>query len=159
MICSGFSVSKGISAIKEKVKRKGVTRIYTYFATKHIGHYKTLEQVVDGIKFFIYCQKDEKYVSNIMSWHGVLTPVEGYPSFDSSIRSPFHTTTKQSIGQFTFLLEVAEACAENSRAWPRKEKVKPQLVFHQELAQKLLINNLDNNGMAVTQIGHPRTRG
>ncbi len=43
-----------------------------YFATKQIGHCKTLEHVVDGVKFFIHCQKEKKHVSKIMSCHGVL---------------------------------------------------------------------------------------
>ncbi|KAL7462772.1 hypothetical protein ACHAXS_004154 [Conticribra weissflogii] len=90
---SGFSVSKGIIAMKEKgvfgqalVKPRGKgwpvlvpgKYIDEYFATRPIGHCETLEQIVDGVKFFIHCQKEEKYVTKIMSCHGVLTPVEDH---------------------------------------------------------------------------------
>ncbi len=71
---SGFSVSKGILVVKEKdvfgqalVKPRGKgwlvlipgKYIDEYFATKQIGHCETLEQVVEGVKFFIHCQKEE----------------------------------------------------------------------------------------------------
>ncbi len=54
---------------------------------------------------------------------------------------------------------MAEANAANLRAQARKEKAEPQLVFCQELAQKMLTNNLDDNGTTVTQIGCTRTHG
>ncbi len=90
---SGFCVSKGIIAMKEKgvfgeafVKPRGQRwsvlvpgkYIDEYFATKPISHCKTLEQLVDGVKFFIHCQKEEKCVTKIMSCHGDLTPVEDH---------------------------------------------------------------------------------
>ncbi len=56
-------------------------------------------------------------------------------------------------------MEVDKTNAANSRVWARKEKAEPQLVFHQALAQKMLTNNLDNNGITVTLIGRPRTQG
>ncbi len=36
---------------------------------------------MDGLKFFIHCQKEDKYVTEIMSCHGVLTPVEDHETF------------------------------------------------------------------------------
>ncbi len=84
---SGFCVSKGIIEMKEKgvfgqalVKPRGKgwpvlvpgKYIDVYFATKPISHCKPLEQLVNGVKFFIHCQKEEKYGTKIMSFHGVL---------------------------------------------------------------------------------------
>mmetsp|Transcript_11947 Transcript_11947/g.25228 ORF Transcript_11947/g.25228 Transcript_11947/m.25228 type:complete len:318 (-) Transcript_11947:177-1130(-) len=88
---SGLSVSKGILAMREKgvfgqalVKPRGRRwpvlvpgkYIDEYYQDKPIGYCKTLEQVVDGVKFFIHCQKEETFVTKIMSCHGVLTRVE-----------------------------------------------------------------------------------
>ncbi len=108
-------------------------------------------------------------------------PMAQDPLFDSSIRSPSHATiwvndtnncrhdpialsavwrTKWWPNrQFTFLLEVAEANAANSRARARKENAEPKLVFRRALAQKMLTNNLDKNGTTVPQIGRPITQG
>jgi len=93
---SGFSVSKGILAMREKgvfgqalVKPRGRgwpvlvpgKYIDEYFQDKPIGYCKTLEQVVDGVKFFIHCQKEETFVTKIMSCHGFLTIVEDHSTF------------------------------------------------------------------------------
>ncbi len=43
-----------------------------YFSNKQIGYYEILEQVVNGVKFFIHCQKKENYVTKIMSCYGDL---------------------------------------------------------------------------------------
>ena len=95
-IDSGFSVSKGILAMQEKgvfgkalVKPRGRgwpvlipgKYIDEHFNSKPLGHCETLEQVVDGIKFLIHCQKEENYVTKIMSCHGVLTPVDDHDTF------------------------------------------------------------------------------
>ncbi len=71
---SGFSVAKGILAMREKgvfgqslVKPRGRgwpvffpgKYINDYFVDKEIGYCKTLEQIVDGVKFFIPCQKED----------------------------------------------------------------------------------------------------
>ncbi len=56
-----------------------------------------------------------------------------------------------------FLFEVPEANAANLMALAWKEQAEPQLVFHPALAQKMLTNNLDNDGMTVTQIGRTST--
>jgi len=93
---SGFSVSKGILAMREKgvfgqalVKPRGRgwpvlipgKYIDEHFNSKPLGYCETLEQVVDGIKFLIHCQKEENYVTKIMSCHGVLTPVDDHNTF------------------------------------------------------------------------------
>ncbi|KAL7452773.1 hypothetical protein ACHAXS_000283, partial [Conticribra weissflogii] len=90
---SGFSVSKGILAMREKdvfgqslMKPRGQgwpvlvpgKYIDEFFEEKPIGNCKTLEQVVDSDKFFIHCQKEENFVTKIMSCHGVLTRVEDH---------------------------------------------------------------------------------
>ncbi len=90
---SGFSVSKGMLAMREKgvfgqalIKPRGrgwpvmVPDKYVdkYFSDKEIGYCKSLEQIVNGVKFFIHCQKEENYVTKIMSCHGVLSQVEDY---------------------------------------------------------------------------------
>ncbi len=49
-----------------------------YFAFKQVGHYETLAHIMDGVKFFIHCQKEENYVAKNMPCHGVLTPVEDH---------------------------------------------------------------------------------
>ncbi len=84
---SGFSVSRGILAMREKgvfgqalIKPRGRgwpvmvpgKYIDEYFSDKEIGYCETLEQIVNGVKFFIHCQKEENYVTKIMSCHGVL---------------------------------------------------------------------------------------
>ncbi len=46
-----------------------------YCADKESGYCKILEQVVDGVKFLIHCQKEDKYVTKIMSCHSVLMDV------------------------------------------------------------------------------------
>ncbi len=90
---SGFLVAKGILAMREKgvfgqslVKPRGcgwlvlVPRKYIdeYFANKEIGYCKTLEQIVDGVKLIIHCQKEHKYVTKIMACHGVLIDVDDH---------------------------------------------------------------------------------
>ena len=98
---SGFSVAKGILAMREKgvfgqslVKPRGRgwpvfvpgKYIDEYFADKEIGYCETLEQIIDGVKFFIHCQKEENYVTKIMSCHGVLTDVEDHETRREVVR-------------------------------------------------------------------------
>ncbi len=49
-----------------------------YFQDKPIDYCETLEQVVDSVKFFIHCQKEDNFDTKIMSCHGVLTRVEDH---------------------------------------------------------------------------------
>ncbi len=92
-IDSGFSVSKGILAMREEgvfgealIKPRGWglpvmvpgRYIDEYFSDKKIGYFETLEQIVNGVKFFIHCQKEENYVTKIMSCHDVLNQVENH---------------------------------------------------------------------------------
>ncbi len=79
---SGFSVPKGIIAMTEKgvfgqslIKPSGNgwpvlvpgKYIDEYYSDKQIGYCETLEQVVNRVKFFIHCQKEENYITKIMS--------------------------------------------------------------------------------------------
>ncbi len=43
---------------------------------KPLGHVETYKQSIDGKDFLIHCQKDDRYVTKIMSTHGLLTAVE-----------------------------------------------------------------------------------
>ncbi len=98
------------------------------------------------------------------------------PLFNSSIRSPSHTTTKQNIGCMTptignmIWLHFLQSGGQNGDKtdnlqffwWLQrqmqqiqahgqgKEMVKPQLVLHWALAPKMLTNNLDKNETTVT---------
>ncbi len=96
----GFSVAKGILTMREKgifgqslVKPRGCgwlvlvpgNYIDKYFVKK-IGYCKTLEQVVDWVKFFIHCQKDDKYMAKIMSYRGVLMDVEDHETHQEVVR-------------------------------------------------------------------------
>ncbi len=75
-----------------------MTNIDEYFSYKQIGYYDTSEQVVDGVKFYIHYQKEEKYVRKIMSCHGVLTWVEDDDTFCTA-KNPDKT---QSMIQFKY---------------------------------------------------------
>ncbi|KAL7465759.1 LOW QUALITY PROTEIN: hypothetical protein ACHAXS_006076 [Conticribra weissflogii] len=126
------------------------------------GYCETIKQVVNGD------QDTLQSVTNAdCSW--------------STIRFKYpypNTTTKQSIWlmtttigvmisltkwwptrQFTFLLEVEEANAANARGCARKQKAEPQLEFCRALAEKMLTNNLDNDGRTVVEVGRPVTQG
>ncbi len=48
-----------------------------------IGHCETLNQVVDGLKFLIHCQKEKNYVAK-MSSHGILTIVDDHYNFHNT---------------------------------------------------------------------------
>ncbi len=46
-----------------------------------MGCFETLEQVVDGVKFLIHCQKEENFKKKIMSSPGVLTQANDHDTF------------------------------------------------------------------------------
>ncbi|KAL7554463.1 hypothetical protein ACHAWF_019026 [Thalassiosira exigua] len=94
---SGFCVSKGIVEMERKMgvygqalikKRgrywaKGVPGdlINDYFKDKPIGHSETLELEFDGHPFFVHCCKEERYVTKMMSTHGVLDEVADHEAY------------------------------------------------------------------------------
>ena len=49
-----------------------------YFGDKDIETRMKYKQVIEGIDFFIHCQKDDGYVSKIMSTHGTVNEVQGH---------------------------------------------------------------------------------
>ncbi len=49
-----------------------------YFVDREIGYCETLEQIVDRVKFFMHCQKEDKYATKIKLCHGVLIDVEDH---------------------------------------------------------------------------------
>ena len=51
--------------------------------------------------------------------------------------------------QFTFICSVVEAYAVYSRARGRKAIPEPQIEFHRKLAQVILENNLDDEGVSI----------
>ncbi|KAL7524687.1 hypothetical protein ACHAXR_004709, partial [Thalassiosira sp. AJA248-18] len=93
---SGFCVTVGILAqhnygvygqalIKKRGRYwpRGVPgdQIDTYFADKQIGYTETLRQVIDGQQFLIHCTKEEKYVTKLMSTHGLINEVADHPTY------------------------------------------------------------------------------
>lgn len=50
-------------------------------------------------------------------------------------------------------LEVAEAHVAHARGQARKQESVPQLYFHCALTEKMLTNNLGDNGGTVVQVG------
>ncbi len=52
---------------------------------------------------------------------------------------------------------MAKANAANARARARKEKAEPQLEFQRVLAERMLLNNLDDDGKSVEQVERPNT--
>lgn len=54
-----------------------------FFPNRQIGYYETLEQVVNGVKIIIHCQKEEIYRTKIMSCHDTLNCIEDYETLQS----------------------------------------------------------------------------
>ena len=49
-----------------------------HFKDKRLGEVETLKQEIDGVPFYIHCQKDDGYVTKIMSTHGCISLVEDH---------------------------------------------------------------------------------
>ena len=89
---SGFCIRDGIRSQhhlgvfgqalikKRKYWPNGVPgdQIDKYFEDKPVGYCETLRQEFDGDVFYIHCCKDTKFVTKMMSTHGLLTPVEDH---------------------------------------------------------------------------------
>ncbi len=52
-----------------------------YFDDMELGHCETLVAEHDNVPFFIHCCHDLKYVSKIMSTHGMLEMVQDHPTW------------------------------------------------------------------------------
>ena len=55
--------------------------IDNHFCHKENGSRESLKHTINGIEFFIHCQKKEKYVSKIMSTHCYMEELEIYQTF------------------------------------------------------------------------------
>lgn len=203
---SGFCVSAGIlamhnhgvygaSLIKKRrywpLKVPG-DAIDDYMKDKELGYADTLEQDIDGTKFLIHCQNDDKYVTKIMATYGLINEVADHTTYRNvngewkSFKyvepmsrhnrakhwvDDFNQRRHQPIGledawkttwwphrQFTFLLEVAEVNAVNSRSRARKKPAEPQLVFRRQLAKAMLQNKIDSHGNLQCSPIRPRKR-
>ncbi|KAL3784439.1 hypothetical protein ACHAWO_012771 [Cyclotella atomus] len=49
-------------------------QIGKWFEGKPLGFSKTLKQDIDGIPFYVHCSRDTRFVTKMMSTHGLLTP-------------------------------------------------------------------------------------
>ncbi len=47
-----------------------------YFSNNQIGYNETQKQFVNGVKFFIHCQKEENFITKIISCNSVLNQVD-----------------------------------------------------------------------------------
>ena len=52
--------------------------IDAHFASLEIGDVDTLKQVIDGKNFLLHCQKDDGYVTKIMTTHGTLREIDDH---------------------------------------------------------------------------------
>ena len=90
---SGFCVTAGILAMHDHgvfgqalIKKRG--RYWpvhvpgddfdAHFATMEIGNVNTLKQVIEGKSFLVHCQKDDGYVTKIMTTHGTLREIDNH---------------------------------------------------------------------------------
>ena len=92
---SGFCVTAGILHLhelgvygqalvkKRKYWPKDVPgdQIDRYFDGKELGFSKTLKQDMDGILFYVHCSKDTKFVTKMMSSHGLLMLVPDHKTY------------------------------------------------------------------------------
>lgn len=92
---SGFCVTAGILHLhdlgvygqalikKRKYWPKDVPgdQIDQYFDGKPLGFSKTLKQDMDGIPFYVHCNRDTKFVTKMMSTHGLLTTVPDHITY------------------------------------------------------------------------------
>ncbi len=121
---SGFCVAAGIIKMHKRevfgqalIKKRGRywpkyvpgDEIDNYFAGKELGETMSYEQEVDGIKFLVHYTRDDRYVTKMMSLHGIwmksrITPlVTRWASSGrvSNIQSLFLITTAQNTGLMT----------------------------------------------------------
>ena len=93
---SGFCVSAGILALHHRgvygqalIKKRGRwwpkkvpgDQIDEYFMAEPLGKAMTLKQIVDGTQFMVHCHKDDRYVTKIMSTHGLINEVAGHTTY------------------------------------------------------------------------------
>ncbi|KAL7486811.1 hypothetical protein ACHAW6_012417 [Cyclotella cf. meneghiniana] len=76
---------KGVygQALRKNVEPKTVLgdEIDNHFIGKPIGSTETMKQALDGVDYFVHCQKEMKYVTKIISTHGMLSVVPTHQTF------------------------------------------------------------------------------
>ena len=87
---SGFCVAAGILALhghgvydQALIKKHGrywpkhilEDAINDFFVAKVMGGSMTIKQIIDDKEFLVHCQKDDRYITKIMSTHGLLNKV------------------------------------------------------------------------------------
>ena len=92
---SGFCVREGVVECHKRgvwfqayVKKRGNwprgvpgAAIDMYFDDMELGHCESLVAEHDNVPFLIHCCRDSKYVSKIMSTHGMLETVQDHPTW------------------------------------------------------------------------------
>ena len=93
---SGFCVTAGILALHDhgvfgqalakkrgRYWAKGVPgdAINEHFKDKEIGSTETFTQQMDGKELHVHCQKEDKYVTKIMSTHGLITDIADHQAY------------------------------------------------------------------------------
>ena len=92
---SGFCVTAGIlhmhahgvfgqSLIKKRKywpKHVPGDLIDRHFEGKPLGHAETYRQVIDGVTFNVHCTRDDRFVTKMMSTHGLLEPVNDHTTY------------------------------------------------------------------------------
>ena len=53
----------------------------SYFANKELGSTKTFRQVFDKKPFLVHCNKDNMYVTKIMSTHGLINKISTHKTY------------------------------------------------------------------------------
>ena len=90
---SGFCITTGIIEmhkdgvfVQALIKKHGGywprfgpgNAIDNYFDGKELGETMRYEQDIDAVKFLVHCTRDEKYVSKMMSSHGILDEIQDH---------------------------------------------------------------------------------
>ena len=62
-------------------ERRSGDAINTYFANKELGSAKTFRQVLYGKPFLVHCHKEDRYVTKIMSTHGLINEISTHKTY------------------------------------------------------------------------------
>ena len=55
--------------------------IDSYFANKELGSSKTFRQVFDGNPFLVHYHKEDRYVTKLMSTHGLINEIPTHKTY------------------------------------------------------------------------------
>ncbi|KAL7447639.1 hypothetical protein ACHAXS_000035, partial [Conticribra weissflogii] len=93
---SGFCVTVGRLAFHDVcvfgqalIKKRGwfwpknvpINQINEFIKDKPLGDATTLKQCFDGKSFFVHCQKDDGYLTKIISSHSLIPPVDDHVTY------------------------------------------------------------------------------